>query len=345
MFEEAARLNGTTLAAMLAAASTPPEPASPFLSDLEDLFSQPSPSGAPSLGAGHAPQLLQQQKRQPQPASACQTSPAGGSGGSEQADCSEAEGSEKQEGSGELRLEDPPDWPPQDEGEATEIGANAPHEPQPKRSRGQREEAGSATQAPASLASAAAAVPAKKHKGASQPAAPEPPPAEQPAAKEVTITGEQKPVGQGVAAQPNSVSHPREYKQFLRQIAAKHDPVIDGALHTAGKASLFQQFLSADCDLRKVAGSLQKEVEKATCPSCPSTDGLESRTLRGTELPGASAGVVQSIQEFSCFRLQCQVSCMLAPRNTARPWGCQEGSLSFRPLSPPLRRRRRASRA
>jgi hypothetical protein len=62
----------------------------------------------------------------------------------------------------------------------------------------------------------------------------------------------------------NSVTHPREYRQFLRVIQQRHLPDgVDAALKAKGKQTLFQEFLAADCNITSVAATMKKEVEKA----------------------------------------------------------------------------------
>jgi hypothetical protein len=65
----------------------------------------------------------------------------------------------------------------------------------------------------------------------------------------------------------NSVTHPREYRQFLRAIQQRHLPDgVEAALKAKGKQTLFQEFLAADCSITSVAAVMKKEVEKACAP-------------------------------------------------------------------------------
>jgi hypothetical protein len=266
MFQEACELNGLSLAEVLAARGpqpgvpllargAQPELRSPSVSGLEDLFSPAVGSDAAEPArAGEKPPLAPPEKGITSP---CSPSEAGAS-----EEGAESSDGDEQGAAGDLQLEDPPDWPPKEEPRSIKpaSGGDRP----PKRA---REEPPAAEQE----------APAAKHATlqANGKSEPEPP--------ALAKSEEKAAVSDGVA---NSVTHPREYKQFLRQIAAKHDPLIDGALQTAGKASLFQQFLSADCDLRKVAGSLQKEVEKACAPN-----PFPSDTLHPCPIPSPANGV------------------------------------------------------
>jgi hypothetical protein len=78
-------------------------------------------------------------------------------------------------------------------------------------------------------------------------------------------------------ALPNSVTHPREYKNFLRQLQARHlsHPILQQQAKE-DKASLFAKFIALDCDLKRVAGEMVKELERATPAPAPHLQTLPS---------------------------------------------------------------------
>jgi hypothetical protein len=258
LFQEAAQLNGFSIEQILAAGVSEgirtPEAKrgnSPELSPLiglEALFSDEEvdpPRAAAVTEIGSLP-------------SPVQTSPAATDGENEGSDSEEDTALEIPKLGGVPR--------------SLLAASRAPAAPAPKPSQDDKQRAGGRaeaspkperTQAQPKMESAAQAAAVRQGSGGGSSGDAAPPSAEGQSDAEVGKSAAAEKLAVSTVA--NSVTNPREYRQFMKVIQQRHLPEgVEAALKAKGKQTLFQEFLAADCNITAVVARMKKEVEKAS---------------------------------------------------------------------------------